>query len=176
MGPVAFVTSWALAAPGYDDRSWLAVTRGEPISRLAAADAPQQWLVTCGLVAFGLGVLLARAAVTGRVLRAALATVGLSSLVVAATPLEAGLDAPHYVAAGAGYVGLVVVALAWPAAGAARAAGLLAATLGGAALVASLPPTDLSGLWQRTGLTVLDTWLVATCLRCCCRGTGAPGR
>jgi hypothetical protein len=170
LGPVCFVTAWAVAGArrtdGYDPVA-------DAISRLASADAPDRWLMTAGLVAFGLLVPLGAPslgrALGSRALTACLVGTGLATLGVAATPLSAAggqpVDAAHAVLAGTGYATLAAVPLlaarrlpprlALPsyAVGAASAAALVGSVTGPA-----------PGLCQRVGLGVVDAWLVVAAL------------
>lgn len=97
------------------------------------------------------------------------AATGVSTLAVAATPLDRSgfVDQLHSVAAGTGYVTLAAVPLAARAAltrrGFARhgAVGAALSVVSGVSLVVSLM-IEQTGLLQRVGLTVVDLWLVAS--------------
>ncbi len=166
VGPLAFVTTWALAGsatPGYSPVN-------DAISDLAATHAPTRVAMTLGFVAFSAGVIpfgfALRAARAGPAWIPAVATAGFT-LAVAATPLGAPVrDVIHGTFASAGYVTLVAVpvlasrdlARAGHAGWArySRATGLLA---GSCLLASTLGP--FHGLFQRVGLTIGDVWLVA---------------
>lgn len=167
-GPAAFIGAWAvggLIKDGYDPVD-------TAISRLAAAGAETQPLMTAGFIGFGLGVPLfaqaLRHAVPGKAWVAATVT-GAATLGVAATPLEASelVDRLHFVAATTGYVSLALVPLLaarhlpgrWPLVS--RVAGAVTA----AALVAIPLSDSTNGLAQRVGLTVTDAWIMAMAVR-----------
>jgi hypothetical membrane protein len=169
-GPVAFVASWAAAgalSPGYSPLQ-------EPISRLAAAEAPHRPLMNTGFLVFAAAMpvyaLPLRSALAGRAWLAALAA-GLGSAAIATTPLgfSDGLDAAHAAAAGSTYVAMAALPLvagrAQAGAGHRRAGRVSAVTgvMAGACLAASIV-TEPVGLWQRTGLTLVDAWIVASAL------------
>lgn len=171
-GPVAFVAAWVAAGvltPGYDPVE-------QAISQLARERAATAPLMTAGFAVFGLLVPV-YAAGLGRVLRSpavrAAATVsGLATLAVAALPLSrAGarpVDTWHAVAAGTGYLGQALAPLlaARVLPGARdRLASYAVGAVAAACLVGSVALPDLTGLLQRTGLTVVDTWFVVAALR-----------
>lgn len=171
-GPVAFVGAWAagavLRAPDHSPVR-------DAISRLAQEGTTTVPLMTAGFVAFGLLVpVYARG--LGRVLRspgtrAAATLSGLATLAVAALPLSADggqpVDAAHAVAAGTGYLGQVLAPLFGGLAlrGRARAASWAVSAVAALCLVASLALPELTGLFQRTGLTVVDVWFVVLAVR-----------
>lgn len=166
IGPVAFVTAWAVGGLQRDAYSPL----DDPISRLAEIGASTRLSMTSGFVVFAFGVgsyaLALRRYLPGPAWMAAAAT-ALATLGVAATPLGAGVDTAHGVAAAAGYVALSATPLlATPAiwrAGRRRAAAM--SVVVGVLAAASLAGTvvlESRGLWQRTGLTIADAWIVAS--------------
>ena len=170
LGPAAFVTSWLVAGALRDGYDPVATT----ISHLAAEDAPRRWLVTGGLLAFGVLVPLAarplaRGLGSPRLAPVALVA-GVGSLAVAATPLSAAggqpVDTAHVVAAAISYTSMA----ASPLVGSAGATGAWAQTsraasaVSAAALTASLF-VPASGLMQRIGLTVVDAWYVSAAWR-----------
>lgn len=164
---MAFVAAWAgsgLATDGYSPVS-------DAISDLAALGAPTRPWMTAGMVAFGVALPVfaqgLRRAVPGPAWVAATAA-GLGSLAVAALPLDPGRDVPaHAAAAAAAYLALAATPLL--AAAPLRAAGrtrwakasVAVGVVAGAILASTAAGTDQSGLLQRTGLTLLDVWLVA---------------
>jgi len=160
---VAFASAWAVtgaSTPGYSPVR-------DAISRLAATDAPHRGWMTAGFVAFGLGVtsysvVEMRRSVDGPAWLAA-AGAGLATIGVALTPLGPGDSNPgHWAFAGAGYLGVALAPLlATPRTRWSVAAGGVAA----ACLIATTVGDDVSGLFQRTGLTVAHTWIVASALR-----------
>jgi hypothetical protein len=97
------------------------------------------------------------------------AATGISTLAVAATPLDHSelVDRLHEVAAAAGYITLAAIPLAARTGlisrGFARhaAVGTALSIVSAASLVVSLA-VEQTGLFQRLGLTVIDLWLVAS--------------
>lgn len=172
---MCFVSSWTIAGAlreGYDPVE-------DAISRLAEIDAPNRWIVSSGMVAFGVCA-LAFSSVwrddhpSGA---AALAAAGLSSLGVAAFPCTEGCPGPgeftdtaHGVVEGVHYFSfaLAVALSAWEAGrlGRIRYAGWsrLAAGAGGVLLLLHAAGLGSNGLFQRLGLTTLDAWLVSSAL------------
>lgn len=168
-GPVAFIAAWSilgLRRAGYSPVH-------DPISRLAAVDAPMRAVMTAGFLAFGAGVGLyapqLRRVAGGSAVAAAVtaaATVG-----IAATPLGGSLgDGPHAVAAGIAYTALAATPLlavrklhatGHPALSATSAATGLAI---GALLAASAILPQGTGLAQRAGLTLGDAWIIASAI------------
>jgi hypothetical membrane protein len=170
-GPAAFVTAWVTGGLLKDGYSPVRDT----ISRLAEQGASTRPLMTAGFVGFGVlmplyGLELARvlrSPVTG----AAVAISGLATVAVAAFPVTAAGgtfgDRAHYLAAGTAYVANVVAPLAAArhlGAGGRRASRVAAVGVA-AALVCSLRVEELTGLLQRTGLTLFDVWAIALALR-----------
>jgi hypothetical membrane protein len=168
VGPGGFVLAWLAAG---------AATKGyspveDAISRLAADGAPTRWLMSTGFVGFGIGLpvyaIALRRALPGRAwLTAALS--GVTTLGVAAFPLDrsAAGDRAHALAAGAGYVALALTPLLASSAlrrvGYRRSAVASIATAAASAVClagSTIGPT--SGLLQRTGLTLVDAWIVVT--------------
>lgn len=172
VGPVAFVGAWAVGA-ALRARDLSPVR--DAISRLAQEGTTTVPLMTAGFVTFGVLVpVYARG--LGRVLRspatrAAATLSGLATLAVAALPLSAAggqpVDAAHAVAAGTGYLGQVLAPLCGGLAlrGRARAASWAVSAVAALCLVASLALPELTGLLQRTGLTVVDAWFVVLAVR-----------
>jgi len=171
LAPTAFVTAWAVMGvrrDGYDPVE-------EAISQLARVGTSERWGMTAGMVTFGLLLpvfarRLPELLDAGRPLRISMTVAGLSTVAVGALPLqrEAGGtgDLLHAVAAGIGYAAMAVS----PALGArglrrtgrrtaaSASVAVSAASVAGLALSLSVGPT---GLWQRTGLGVVDAWFVA---------------
>jgi hypothetical protein len=167
-GPAAFVGAWVVGGLLKDGYSPVSDT----ISRLAERHASTRPLMTAGFVGFGV-LMTWYAREAGRALgspavAAAVATSAVGTLAVAAFPVTAqggtGSDSAHYVAAGVAYVAdalaplLAARHLADPRA---RAASYAAGAAVAAALVASLRADEVTGLLQRTGLTLYDAWAVA---------------
>lgn len=167
-GPAAFIGAWAIGG-AITTRDYSPVN--DTISRLAAHGAPTRALMTGGMIAFGLGVTASavafREALGGRAWIAVAAT-GISTLGVAATPLERSefLDNAHLVAAGAGYITLGIVPLLAHRplidAGFSGLAsfGVVMSTVSAVALPTSLVVSQ-SGLFQRIGLGAGDVFLIA---------------
>lgn len=167
-GPVLFIAAWALG--GAIEAGYSPVH--EPISRLAAVDASVRLLMTTGLVAFGLALLLhagaLRAAVPGPAWKAAFAT-GVATFGVVAFPLgqTSMTDAVHGAFAIAAYATVVAVPLlaARPLAASGRrgvarlsvATGVVSGLCLAATVLGATP-----GLLQRVGLTLVDLWIVAS--------------
>lgn len=167
-GPVAFIGAWVSAGLIKDGYSPVS----ETISRLAEQGASTRPLMSAGFIGFGvLMPLYARE--LGRALgspgvRAAVTVSGVGTLVVAAVPVTVGGgttgDTVHYLAAAAAYVANVVAPLLaarrLPSTRT-RIASYAAAAAIATALVGSVYVDDLTGLLQRTGLTLFDAWAVA---------------
>lgn len=170
VGPAAFIGAWAVLGTrlaGYSPVE-------NPISRLAAVDAPTRAVMTGGFAAFAAGVGLyateARKALSPATALAAGAT-AVATLGVGALPLGSDLgDGPHAVAAGAAYTALALTPVAGALAFGRRGQrGLFRLSMGagiatGALLAASASGTSFTGLFQRAGLTVGDVWIAATAL------------
>lgn len=176
IAPASFVAAWAVggaARDGYDPVQ-------QAISQLAREGTDNPLGMTAGFVGFGvlLPVFAQRLPALigggGPVLRAAATVAGLSTLAVAAFPLqevEGGTgDALHAASAGVGYLAMAATPLlaARPLlASGRRKAGVASAVVGGvsaAALVASVT-VGPTGLWQRVGLGVVDAWFAVVGLR-----------
>lgn len=156
-GPAAFIGAWSILGTRlkhYDPAH-------DPISRLAAIGSSTRAPMTAGLVAFSVGLALyaasAREHLSQRV--AALAAVNaVATLGVAAFPLDGfGGSIGHAASAFTGYATLA----AMPVVRGGRSEKLLGAAIA-AALVASIVNESHAGLFQRTGLTLGDAWLIAT--------------
>lgn len=162
VGPVAFVTSWAVlgaTADGYDP------TR-TAISRLAAVGAPTRPAMTAGLVVLAGGMALYGAALRPRAAWALAAANGLTILAVALVPLGSGHDTAHGACAALGYVTLAAIPLVLSrseAGPARRAIAVGAGVVAGACLLATTM-VDRDGLLQRTGLTVAQAWVAVSAL------------
>lgn len=174
VGVGGFVGAWALRGAtrvGYSPVQ-------DAISELAAAGAPGRGWMTAGFIAFGIGVPLYSVALKGALGGAAWLTAaasGLCTLAVAAAPLG-DADLAHGIAAGSGYVALVLTPLlaASPlrARGAERAAGWSIAVGAVAAVALSASLLDpWHGFSQRLGLGVVDVWIVVTAWTMWRRGT-----
>jgi hypothetical membrane protein len=168
VGPVAFVAAWV--ATGATASHYSPVN--DAISRLAALHAPTRTAMTAGFVVFGIGVpcyaYALHRAMNGWAWLTAAAT-GLATLGVAAMPLDRSTagDRLHGVFAGVGYVTLAATPLL--ASPQLRRAGRIVAArvsiVAGAVAGTSLALTlgaSAHGLFQRTGLTAGDAWLVAS--------------
>lgn len=183
-GPACFVGAWVIGGQLKDGYSPVHDT----ISRLAETGASTRGLMTAGFVGFGV-LITWYAAELGRVLdspgvRAAVTASGLGTLAVAAFPVtpEGGQfsDTAHYVAAGVAYVADAIAPLLaarhldTPHA---RLASYAMGAAVAAALVGSLRVEEVTGLLQRTGLTLYDAWAVALAVRLLgSRGARRPQR
>jgi hypothetical protein len=169
VGPAAFIGAWTIGA-AVTTREYSSID--DAISRLAAVGADTRVLMTAGLVTFGVALPVyawaLRRVVAGAAWMAAAAT-GISTLAVAATPLDrsATVDTWHGVAAGIGYVTLAATPLlaARPLSQhghrALAATGVVAGAVSAISLI--LTTTALpTGLFQRTGLTATDIWIAAS--------------
>lgn len=167
-GPAAFIGAWVVGSIIKDGYSPVVRT----ISRLAEPGAETRPLMTAGFVAFGLlmvpyGRELGRA-LGSRGVRAAVTTTAVCTLAVAAFPVtsEGGAtsDTLHYFAAGVAYTANIVAPLVaarhLASPGARRASAALGVAVA-AALISSTRLEDVSGLLQRTGLTLYDAWAIA---------------
>ncbi|MGB0113703.1 MAG: DUF998 domain-containing protein, partial [Ilumatobacteraceae bacterium] len=143
----------------------------DAISRLAAAGAETRWLMTTGIITFGVGVgtfAFAIRRVLDGLVWVAIGATALATAAIAAAPLDVSerLDRVHGVLAAIGYVTLVAAPLlaGHPLrdrgfdrlAVSGRAAASVAAVALGLSVTA-LP----TGLLQRLGLTLVDLWLIA---------------
>lgn len=169
VGPAAFVSAWAVAG-SVTGRPYSPVR--DTISRLAAVGADTRPLMTAGMVVFGVAMpasaLAWKTAVGGRAWMLVAAT-GMSTLAVAATPLDhSGLiDRLHEIAAATGYVTLAAIPVAARTALSGRgfprhaAVGTALAVVSATSLAVSLA-VEQTGLFQRIGLTVIDLWMIAS--------------
>ena len=168
VGPLGFIAAWVIdgwRTAGYDPLD-------DAISELAAVDAPTQVAMTLGFVVFGLGVgtyaFALRRQVAGPAWIAALVA-AVATLAVGATPLDAGVDTLHGVAAGTGYVALALTPLlasrTFRAEGRSAAAdwSVAAGTVAALALAATVVGGP-HGFLQRLGLTAADAWLVGSAI------------
>ena len=171
LAPASFVGAWAAFGArrdGYDPVE-------QAISQLARVGSPERWGMTAGFVAFGVLLPLAsrglpQALRAGGPLRASMLVAGLSTAAVAALPLqreEGGTgDLLHAAAAGVGYLAMAAsptlgaIGLARSGRRTAAAASVAVTVVSAGALVASLT-VGPTGLWQRTGLGVVDAWFAA---------------
>ena len=170
VGPVAFVTTWALLGLATPDYSPV----HDAISRLAATGASTRAWMTAGLLAFAAGMstyaLGLRAAVPGPAWVTAMAT-GAATVGVAAFPLgpsgAVGDATAHAAFAFAGYASLAATPLLAARGEADRGRSAwarlsLAAAALSAVFLAASTVGPLDGLFQRLGLTVGDAWVVAS--------------
>jgi hypothetical membrane protein len=175
LAPGAFVGAWAVC--GALRRGYSPVQ--EAISQLAREGTPNRWGMTAGFVGFGvlLPVFATRLPgwlAAGPALRVSATVAGLSTLWVAALPLqeEAGGrgDTWHAVAAGVGYLAMATSpALAVrPLLGSGRRTAALASAAVSATSAACLTlsvTTGPTGVFQRLGLGVVDAWFATIALR-----------
>ena len=168
-GPVVFVGGWlvnGLRTEGYDPLR-------DAISQLARVGAPTRLSMSACFVVFGVLVPLWAPTVARELatpaLRPAVTVAGLATVAVAALPLtrEPGgtQDLLHALTAGTGYVAMALTPLLAAGGlrrlGRPRAADLSAAVgvVSAVSLVLTVV-TDMSGLFQRLGLGVVDAWHV----------------
>jgi hypothetical protein len=181
VGPAVFVIAWVVL--GRRQSGYSPVQ--DPISRLAAVDAPSRAAMTAAFLTFGAGVALyareLRSALPGGAALAA-ATTAAATVGIAAAPLGSSLGgAAHAACAGVAYVALALAPIlggrAFFRQGRTAAAGLsvVAGALCGGALVGSAISDRGIGLFQRTGLTVGDIWIVGTALWLVRRGPARAG-
>lgn len=174
LAPASFVAAWSVCGAlrdGYDPVE-------QAISQLAREGTPGRLGMTAGFVGFGVllpvfAQQLPRLLGAGAALRATATLAGLSTLAVAALPLqrEAGGtgDTLHAAAAGIGYLAmaaspaLAVGPLRSSGRRTAAAASAAVSVASAAALVASVT-TSQTGLWQRVGLGVVDAWFASVAL------------
>ena len=176
LGPLLFVASWAASGALRDGYSPV----HDAISRLAERGAPERWIVTSGMLAFGAGSLLLAAALRSderlRKTSLAVVVVGLSAVAVAMFPCSQGCpglgeltDNAHILAAGVNYAAFTAAPF-FTAAAIHRddrrfaAISVAAASVAAAALVVQASGLGANGLWQRIGLTIDDTWMLVTSL------------
>lgn len=181
-GPVVFVSSWVVLGAATPDYAPV----DDAISRLAASGAPYRGWMTAGMLAFGVGVGVHAVGLRGRLPGRSwvfLASGALATLAVAGLPLgiSSTVDRIHGLAAAASYVSLSASALvagrAWLPEQRRRGGVSLAAGGMAAALLAASAAGPMTGLFQRAGLTVVDTWIMATALAVITeRGVGSPDR
>jgi hypothetical protein len=174
LAPTAFVTAWAVCGElrdGYDPVQ-------QAISQLAREGTDGRLGMTAGFVGFGVllpvfaqrlpGLLGA-----GSALRTSATLAGLSTLAVAAFPLQeteggAG-DVLHAAAAGIGYLAMAATPLLASRpliSSGRRTAGAASAAVGAVSAAALLASVTVgpTGLWQRVGLGVVDAWFATVAL------------
>lgn len=167
-GPTAFIAAWATFGSlqaGYSPAH-------DPISRLAAIDAPTRPVMTAGLVVFAASMCAYASVLRTRFSRGAARAAMLTAAAtagIAALPLGGrGGDLPHGLAAGIAYAAFAAVPLLAGRAQLARGHRHAAATsmatgmAVAATLAASLALPDGTGLAQRVGLTIGDLWIMST--------------
>ena len=175
-GPVLFIASWVTAGmlrEGYDPTT-------HAISRLAAFETPDRWIVTAGIVAFGIGAVIFGLGIRrhiGSGAGLALVAAGLTSFAVAVFPCTKGCPGPgdftdtaHVIAAGAHYVAFTLAVLLAGRENMRRSGAgyrtFCFMTGGLAALALSAQGLGMgpNGLMQRIGLTLNDFWMIVTAL------------
>ena len=172
VGPAFFIASWiasGLLRDGYDPVS-------QSISELAAIDTPDRWIVTSGMIVFGLSAIVFGGRMRhqlGRRAGAAMAIAGFASLGVAAFPCSSGCpgaessgtDMGHLVMAAIHYVAFTSVPfLAARGDGSFVIAARSLAALAAVALIAQAAGIGPNGLMQRLGLTLNDVWMIGMAL------------
>jgi hypothetical membrane protein len=170
VGPVVFVGAWAVL--GLVKARYSALH--DPISDLAGVHASTRPAMTAGFVVFSVAMCFyawaLRAALDGPAWITA-ATTGLATLGVAAFPLHhsSTVDHVHGVFAGIGYITLAATALLSVAPLRRRGHDAWARAATGAGIVSGLALAltftgSFHGLFQRTGLTAGDAWVVASAI------------
>lgn len=161
LAPLVFITSWVVAGLLRDGYSPV----HDAISRLAELGAPTRWIVSAGMISFGIGCLLFAPCLRGNAVWA-MRIAALSSFGVALFPCSPGCpggslltDQGHAIAAGINYVSLAITPLLHSG-----RRGLPPALLAGAFLTVHITGLGPNGLFQRAGLTTLDLWLITTAL------------
>lgn len=174
LGPASFVAAWAvcgLLREGYDPVE-------QAISQLAREGTAGRLGMTAGFVGFGVLIAvfaqhLPRLVGGGTPVRAAATVAGLSTLAVAAFPLqqtEGGTgDTLHAAAAGVGYLAMAATPLlaARPLRSSGRrTAGAASAAVGAVSAAALITSVTVgpTGLWQRIGLGVVDAWFAGVAI------------
>lgn len=139
----------------------------DAISRLAELGTENRWIVTSGMVAFGIGAIAFAPRLGGRA-TVALFLAGVASFSVAAFPCTEGCpgngsftDVAHVIAAGAFYIAFVATALLVEPR---RTSDVVTAVVAAVALALHASGLGPNGLLQRVGLTLLDAWLFVTAL------------
>jgi len=167
VGPTAFAGAWIVG--GLIKKNYSPVE--DAISRLAAVGSSTRPLMTCGFVCFGVAVptyaLALRRWIGGPSWMAAFGT-GVATLGVAAVPLGMSStgDRLHGGLATAGYITLTAAPLLaartlWHARRRTARLSLAIGTGAGLCLAATLLGPH-HGLWQRTGLSIGDAWLIGS--------------
>lgn len=163
LGPVSFGLAWAVLGRRHGD-GYSPIA--DPISRLAATDAPDRAAMTAGMLALAAGVGLWGTTLGSSTARrlgygTALATIG-----IAATPLGSSAGGiPHVVAAGTAYATLAALPAATQPS---RSSGAVTAGVAACLLASVMAPAG-RGFLQRAGLTIGHAWIVTQA----CRGSGA---
>jgi hypothetical protein len=170
LAPSVFIAAWAVLGARTDGYSPV----DDPISRLAAVGAPTRIPMTTALVAYAVGLGVYAGQLRDDLSRpvAVAATLNvIGTIGIAATPLDSALGGvPHAAAAGLSYISLgalpALAAVPLARQGHRRSARLSA--VAGACTLAALAMSafgpDRTGLWQRTGLTLGDAWLIGSAL------------
>lgn len=166
VGPVAFVSAWAIGGLRMSDYSPV----HDAISRLAAVGSPERTLMATGFVVYGVAVTVGGLAVRSSVIARAWPAVmvnGLATLAVAALPLDVSAtgDQAHGFAATVGYVSLALVPAlaAGPLARTGRRRAAAVSVVASVTLGVCLALTvvaDAKGGFQRFGLGIGDAWLI----------------
>ena len=163
MAPLYFISCWVYAGAIRDGYNPVR----DAISRLAELGAPNRYIVTSGMVVFGVGCLLF-AGLLRKPASISMTVAGLASFGVAAFPCTEGCpgfgsltDTAHILFAGLHYVSFGLT----PVLHSRKPVVLTIAGLAGLALLIQATGLGPNGLFQRIGLTTLDAWLIATASR-----------
>lgn len=164
---MVFVGGWAVAGASIDGYS----PRHEAISNLAAVDSPRRWVMFAVFVTYGVAMVVGSLGLRRSVAAAAWPAAvvnGLALIGVAATPIHRSdvVDGLHGLAATVAYLSLAAMPLLASRGfrragyrGAATASVVVGVASLGSFLVAAWASDG--GLFQRTGSTVGDVWILA---------------
>ena len=167
IAPLVFVGGWAVVGASIDGYS----PRREAISNLAAVDSPRRWIMFGVFVTYGVAMVVGSFGLRRSVVRAAWPAAvvnGVALIGVAATPIHRSnvVDGLHGLAATVAYLSLAAMPLL--ASKGLRQAGYpvaaMASVFVGVASLGSFLMAWVStdgGLFQRTGSTVGDVWILA---------------
>lgn len=164
LGPVTFIASWAVLGEIATDYSPVS----DAISELARTNRSTHVAMTAAFLAFAIGTgafaWTLRRRINGNAWKIA-TTTAITTVGVACTPLGSPQEPMHFFFAGLAYVSLALLPIvaARSFAGVARKAsyGIGAATAC-CLLTSVIGSESVHGLFQRSGFTVGDLWIIAT--------------
>ena len=159
LGPVVFVSTWAVLGQRRGD-GYSPVA--DPISRLAAVDAPDRLVMTAGMLALAAGIGAWSSTLPCSIGRRAAQATALATVAIAVTPLGSSVGGvPHGVAAATAYATLAALPVATRRARSSTTVTSIVAAL----LLASIVSPSGHGLFQRAGLTLGHAWIVTRACR-----------